>query len=161
MTPEEIEIYKTYVDSSLRLTELRHSMNRFNLTAVSGIFAGAWIVISRDNTDPLLGFAVALFAALLVGLVGRTWKLNICYFRDLNSAKFKVIHKMEKSLPVQPFTDEWAIIKSASSCRKTLTSWEEYFPTVLSWLLWPSGIGLPVYLLMLLCSHDELAALIR
>jgi hypothetical protein len=156
-----LEIYKTYVDSSLRLTELRHSANRFNLTVVSGIVAAAWMVISRNGATPLYGVAVALIAACLVGVIGRIWKLNICYFRDLSSAKFKVIHKMEDTLPVKPFTDEWTIVNSNSRCKRTLTNWEEYLPTALSWMLLPTAICMLVYLLMLLCSYDELAAIFQ
>ena len=34
------------------------------------------------------------------------WYVNIGSYRNLNRAKFNVIHTMEKSLPVQMFIDE-------------------------------------------------------
>lgn len=31
-------------------------------------------------------------------------------YRQLNSAKFRVLHKIEERLPLQPYTEEWSIV---------------------------------------------------
>ena len=38
------------------------------------------------------------------------WYRLIRSYRDLNSAKFKVIHQIEKKLPLSPFDAEWEAV---------------------------------------------------
>lgn len=144
MTHEDktLEIYKVFVDSSLRLTERRQSMNRFNLTIVSGLAAAAWVIISTDNINPKLGFLIGILAIWIISLIGTSWKCTIRYYRELSSAKFKVIHKMENEFPAKPFTEEWSIVKSDNKNKQCLTNWEEFLPSILQALFWPSMITL-------------------
>ena len=43
-------------------------------------------------------------------------------YRTLNAAKWTVINGIEGDLPIQPFTDEWAILKAAPLERAVLRS---------------------------------------
>ena len=52
------------------------------------------------------------WAFALPGLVlAATWWLLLRSYRILNSAKFKVIQRMEERLPAAPFKDEWIELK--------------------------------------------------
>jgi hypothetical protein len=47
----------------------------------------------------------------LAGILAcRYWSRSILSYKTLNTAKFRVINEMERSLAVQPFTDEWALL---------------------------------------------------
>jgi hypothetical protein len=56
-------------------------------------------------------FGVVLTA--LVGLVlAAAWWLLLRSYRELNRAKFTVIHELEKNLAAAPFTREWELVRS-------------------------------------------------
>ncbi len=38
------------------------------------------------------------------------WVRNVTSYKTLNAAKFDVIQKLEKRLPIQPYSDEWALL---------------------------------------------------
>jgi hypothetical protein len=40
------------------------------------------------------------------------WYRLVRSYKDLNSAKFKVIHEIEKSLPISPYDAEWEAVGS-------------------------------------------------
>lgn len=47
------------------------------------------------------------------------WIRAVRSYKSLNSAKFKIIIKMEKRLPVAAFHDEWELLKDAGGKRHT------------------------------------------
>ena len=38
------------------------------------------------------------------------WVLNLKSYRSLNTAKYKVIHRIEEKLPIKLFDDEWELL---------------------------------------------------
>ncbi|QQZ55324.1 hypothetical protein IFE09_18150 [Streptomyces microflavus] len=55
----------------------------------------------------------AAFAVTLAGVtLSATWWLQLRSYRDLNTAKFKGINKIEERLPVKIFADEWEALRS-------------------------------------------------
>ena len=61
---------------------------------------------------------------ILVGISGIAisflWLLTLKSFRSLNSAKFKVIHEVEKNLSFSLFKEEWKYLDEGKSPRKYL-----------------------------------------
>lgn len=47
-------------------------------------------------------------------MIAGAWWLLLRSYRDLSKAKWDVIEKMEKQLPLQPFADEWMSLKQDS-----------------------------------------------
>lgn len=82
-----------------RISARRMIANTFFATVNTGLLA-------------LLGDGGLPCYVSLAGVVlSFVWWALLKSYRDLNSAKFKVIHEMEKRLPVKIFDDEWAILK--------------------------------------------------
>lgn len=54
--------------------------------------------------------SILIFVAGIVVCV--LWLLFIRNYKQLNSAKFDVINRIEKELPAQPYCDEWEKLKS-------------------------------------------------
>jgi len=95
------EQYKLFAESAEKVSDRRQSTNNYFLTLNSALlaFTGYLTSISFRIWHIVLALA-GIFICIL-------WILNIKSFRTLNSAKFKLLHKMEEQLPVKLFTDEW------------------------------------------------------
>lgn len=116
-TPEEygdlhsahtLEIYKLYLEMADRVSSRRHSANSFFLTINTGLVALAgYTGFNRSAATDFEPY-------LLVSLAGITlcflWYRIIRSYRDLNSAKFKVIHEIENHLPLRPYDAEWTAV---------------------------------------------------
>lgn len=93
------EIYSLAVEMADRISGRRVIANSFFASINTGLIA----LLGSKNFP----WYVAL-AGVVLSLV---WWALLKSYRDLNSAKFKVINAMEERLPVQIFTDEWAKLK--------------------------------------------------
>ena len=96
--------YQMYVGMADRISARRQTANSFFLpinTALVGLVGD----LSLGRTQPGVDSFVA------VGLAGMVlcylWYRIIRSYRDLNTAKFKVVHEMEKLLPLRPYDAEW------------------------------------------------------
>jgi hypothetical protein len=96
-----LEQYKLYVEMADRISERRQSANSYFLSVNSAILAFVGYVTSKESSDYLwlLGIAGATLSFL--------WYRLIRSYRDLNTAKFKVVHQIEKKLPISPYDAEW------------------------------------------------------
>ncbi|MCB9585273.1 MAG: hypothetical protein H6718_07740 [Polyangiaceae bacterium] len=103
-----LEQYKMAVDSSLRVTEWRYRANQFGLAAVGGMLAAfGWVVKAAGESARW-----PLVAACIFGVVfALYWLQTIRSHRQLNSAKFKIIHQIEVRFPVRFFAAEWELVK--------------------------------------------------
>lgn len=137
----KIEIYKMYVETSQKISDCRININKYFITLNLGIvgissFAEIWIV---------------LIFAMMMNCV---WASQILTCKNLNKAKFDVIHRIEEDMPYQPFKDEYVIIKQ-SKCRN-FTSADKYLPWLLNafyfiTLLFLYGEKLRNYIKCLIC----------
>ncbi len=122
-----LELYKTAVQMADNVSARRAGANSFFLTlntalaAVVGIVSAARKPPPHGNLPTFDAFGIVLTA--IAGIVlALTWQALLRYYRRLNRAKWDVINTLEKRLPAQPFTDEWAILHPAPSPGKTLPS---------------------------------------
>lgn len=100
-----LEIYKVYLEMVDRISGRREKANSFFLAinaALITILAKDVFGIRPDASNPL-GLLVPVSAVVLCYL----WYRIIRSYRDLNSAKFKVIHAIERQLPLRPYDAEW------------------------------------------------------
>lgn len=93
--------WQTCVEMANAVSDRRDSMNNLFVTINLALVAAVSFNWEREN-----------IAMLIVGVINcAIWMLFIRNYGNLNSAKFKVISKLEKHLPTQPFDDEWQIVK--------------------------------------------------
>ncbi len=139
------EQYKMFVEMADRVSTRRNLANTFFLTlhtliiGVAGIFfenklqlANVWLIIL-----PL----IAILALCYVW-----WRLILSY-RQLNSAKFKVIDWYEKRLPTSPYVSaEWRALGEGKDPKlyKPLTDVERWIPLLFG-LLYLIGSALIVF----------------
>ena len=120
-SPAVLELYRLAVEMADRVSARRTTANSFFLALHATV---ATIV-------GLLGFQTAAIGApgapgaaapthdpiptLVIGIVGvllsAAWWLGLRSYRDLNTAKFSVITKLEEQLPVDIFRAEWQLLK--------------------------------------------------
>ena len=99
-----LEQYKIYVELADKISERRQSANSYFLTVNSALLAFVGYVTTKDTSDYLW----------LLGIAGMTlsylWYRLVRSYRGLNTAKFLVIHAIEKRLPLSPYDAEWKML---------------------------------------------------
>ena len=145
MTPEDygekyddhlLEQYKLYVEMADRVSQRRDQSNRFYVTIVSAL-AAIVIVIARfgvpaDNANGVLSDIAFLVAGLFGLALSAVWFLNIRSYRVLNSAKFDIINRMEKQLPIAAYKEKWKIARPPKRHRPyfQLSRVEQFVPAI-------------------------------
>lgn len=103
-----LEMYKIYVEMADRISTRRQSANSFFLSINTALVALIGYVQLGKKTDESIDFY------WVVGIAGMAlcyaWYRLIKSYKDLNSGKFKVIHEIEKRLPLSPYDAEWEAI---------------------------------------------------
>jgi hypothetical protein len=127
-----LELYKTAVEMADRTSARRAGANSFFLTLNTAFAAVVGIVSSARKPPPhgnlptfdAYGLVLTAVAGIVLSL---TWRALLRYYRRLNAAKFDVINEMEKSLPVKPYTDEWATLHPPPKAGETPTKWTRWW----------------------------------
>lgn len=102
-----LEQYKKYLDMADKISDRRSSANTFFLTVNTGLISAFGLAnLASQRTSKFLFIAGGLAAILL----SYSWYRLIRAYRDLSSAKFNVIHEIEKHLPLRPFAAEWEAV---------------------------------------------------
>lgn len=135
-----LEQYKLFVHTSLDVTSKRLESNKFHLALNSVVFGLAGYMTTIEE------YLVIVLLSLVGVLISLVWLKNICAYRELNSAKFKVIHELEEHLPASLFKCE-----EEHYLRKYhgLTSTEKFYPLIFSVLyivlIIICSVNLPAY----------------
>ena len=99
-----LEQYKIYIESAEKVSDRRSNANTIYLTLTTSIIGVIGYVKTKDfdnNEYLVLGLSIS---AILICIY---WVNLLENYRKLNSGKFKVIHKIEKLLPLNLFNVEW------------------------------------------------------
>jgi hypothetical protein len=91
----QLRIYELYERSVHGISDRRQLANSFYLT-ICTVVVGYQVQFGENALLTVAGVAIC-------GL----WLRAIKSYRDINSAKFKVIHEIEALLPLRPYTAEW------------------------------------------------------
>lgn len=89
--------WQTCVEMANATSQRRDTMNNIFVTLNLAIIAAVSFVWDLKS---LFVLAAGVVVCVL-------WMLFIRNFKLLNTAKFKVINKLEKKLPTEPFKEEW------------------------------------------------------
>jgi hypothetical protein len=95
-----MEQYKLYVELMDRTSQRRMAANTFYISANAALLTVAtWF---KDS------FGQYIFLVSVVGIVLAVfWLFSIKSYGQLNTGKFRVIHEIEKHLPLNLFAYEW------------------------------------------------------
>jgi hypothetical protein len=123
-----LEQYKIYLTSAENISNRRQTANAFFVTVNTALIS----LVSYLNLGAIaptkLYWAVSLAGIAICFM----WYRLVRSYKDLNSAKFKVIHEIEKSLPISPYDDEWEAVGRGEDSQLYLpfTHIEIYVPWV-------------------------------
>jgi len=127
-----LEQYKLYVETAEEVSRKRQKTNTYFLSLNSFllILSGYLTTISFQFWHILIFFAGIVICIL--------WILNLQSYREINTAKYKVIHKMEKKLPVKLFDDEWTLLGRGKNNKlyRKLSVVEQWVPAMFIFLYW-------------------------
>lgn len=101
-----LEQYKLYQNSAENISNRRQTANSFFVTINTAIIS----LISYLNFGSSSSAKYYWLIALGGIAISYMWYRLIRSYRDLNSAKFKVIHEIEKCLPICPYDAEWEAV---------------------------------------------------
>lgn len=110
-----LEQYRIYLHVFNSTNERRQKSNEFFLglnTAIIGI-------LGYVETKSLPNSNIIFLLVPFVGIsIGYCWYKIIKSYRQLNKAKFKVIHSVEQKLPITLFETEWHILGKGKDKKK-------------------------------------------
>lgn len=102
--------YELYVEMADRVSQRRGTANTFFITLNTGVFALIAGVFEGRVDAPGAILAVVTLVLVAQCLV---WFWILRSYRQLNSAKWKIVGEMEKCLPAKPWSDaEWVSMGS-------------------------------------------------
>ena len=128
-----IEQYKMFVESANKVSERRGQTNAFYISVLTALLVILSLIIEKNTFSDqthLVFFSIGLLGCFLCIV----WGLNIQSYKQLNSAKFKVIHDMESNLPYACFDKEWEYLGRGKDSKKylKLSIIEKFVPLILS-----------------------------
>ncbi|MEV5145563.1 hypothetical protein AB0L14_14245 [Streptomyces sp. NPDC052727] len=106
--PTVLDLYKLAVEMADRVSARRGSANAFFLSVQTTLISIIALTYERLEKAHQCVFLALSFAGITLSA---SWWLQLRSYRDLNSAKFTVINKIEEKLPLKLFKDEWETLK--------------------------------------------------
>lgn len=111
-----LSIYKLYVEMADRISMRRQNANSFFLTINSaiiavlgyvqfGVYLGAKLGVESGQTNDFY-WIISLLGMILCFV----WFRLVWSYKQLNSAKYQVIHHIEQRLPIAPYDAEWEAV---------------------------------------------------
>jgi hypothetical protein len=91
-----------------RVSSRREHANSFFLTLNTAVVGFVGYLVGTDKvsaTDPWL-----LFIAVSGAVLSYLWYRIIRSYKGISSAKFRVVHEIERLLPLRPYDAEWEFV---------------------------------------------------
>lgn len=107
-----LEQYKLYVEMADRISQRRTSANSYFLSVNSAILAFVGYLTSTKDTFEYL-WVLALAGMALTAF----WYTGIISYKNLNTAKWAVVHEIEKRLPISPYDAEWDAVQRGNNSK--------------------------------------------
>lgn len=120
------EQYKLYVEMSNEISKRRHQTNSFYISLSSAIIALFSLITVKIGTINSEFISLLPIFGLITCFI---WFTHLKSYKKLNSAKFKIINKIEEQLPCKGFSDEWEIL--GKDRYKRFTDIEKYVPIIM------------------------------
>ena len=140
-----IEQYKIYLESIEKISDRRQSANKFFLTINTVLISIIGLSFQNDFLKDILFFKLFIvFAGILFCII--FWFLIRAY-KQLNTGKFKVLHKIESKLPLAIYEYEWEILGEGKN--KKLYYPFSHIELLIPWLF---GVIYFVLLIIFICK---------
>jgi hypothetical protein len=98
-----LDQYKIYLEMADNISNRRQSANSFFLSVNTAIIAlVTYLNLGNDTASKY--YPIIALAGMIICFA---WYRLIRSYKDLNTAKFKVLHEIESRLPVAPYDEEW------------------------------------------------------
>lgn len=126
-----LEQYKMYVEMADRISSRRNLANVFFLSLNTTLITVIGIALEKMTLK--LSFEITLMLIISFECVCVVWWWLLRSYRNLNSAKYKVIGNLEKQLPSSPYwSAEWHELGEGKSLRKylPLSFLEQFIPII-------------------------------
>ena len=122
-----IEQYKLYVEMADRVSQRRMIANSFFVSVHTALIAAFVVLISSHILSATILGSAPFVAVLLLCFL---WWRTIVSYGQLNSAKFSVVHDIEKYLPLSPYEAEWKAVGEGKNPRlyRPVTHIENWIP---------------------------------
>jgi hypothetical protein len=123
--------YEVYVEMADRISARRSIANAFFLTLHTFLLSA--LAFAYQNEAMSLHRSVVLFPLAVALVLCALWWLLISSYRQLNTAKYKVIGELEKRLPASPYwSAEWKALGEGKHLKQyiPLTHIEQWVPIV-------------------------------
>lgn len=104
-----LDQYKLYVEMADRISQRRTTANQYFLAVNTAIFGFIGYLTVKDTNEHL--WLIALAGVTLTYL----WYIIITSYRNLNTAKWSVVHEIEKRLPIRPYDAEWKFVERGTN----------------------------------------------
>ena len=108
--PSLLDQYRLLVESSERVVARRQTANTFFLSINSALLIAAGVLFREGDVMSVVGGGVGTALSLAGLLICFVWRRMVTSFRQLNTAKFEIIHLLEQHLPAAVFKAEWAAL---------------------------------------------------
>lgn len=100
-----LQQYIHYAETTKAVSSQRLRSNRFYVSVLSGLLVVFTFVAGRV---PSALHSISIGGIGVIGVIlCALWKQTIESHRDLNTAKFNVVNRMEEDLPYQVYSEEW------------------------------------------------------
>tara|TARA_Y100000310_G_C20702291_1_gene831009 strand:+ start:4312 stop:4818 length:507 start_codon:yes stop_codon:yes gene_type:complete len=131
-TNQALDYYKLCIAAAEQISSRRQSANSFFLTINTVLISFVSYSSIEELTINWTFFAVS-FAGIAICLM---WRRLILSYKELNSAKFKVILALEEKLPFKPYAAEWLSLGEGKNpaIHRPFSSMEAYVPLVFIFL---------------------------
>ena len=142
-----LEIYKIYLEMGDKISTRREKANSFFLalnTAVIGLVGYANValgVVAQSSRIPITIAGIVL---------SYLWYRMIRSHKDLNSAKFRVLHAIESFLPLRPYDAEWEAVGRGKNSKLYLPF--THIEIIVPWIF----IALHLYFLIIMIPFKQL-----
>lgn len=100
-------IYQLAVEMADRVSQRRQAANSFGLALNSALVSAEGAVLAIKHAHPMWWPLLLAAAGVWESVI---WGWMIRSYRQLNGAKYLVIHELEQMLSAAPYTREWDIL---------------------------------------------------
>jgi len=131
-----MEQYKLYIEMADRVSARRSTANTFFLAANTLLISIFGAIVGKDASCPNSNWMLFPLFAVSGLSFSVAWFHIVRSYGQLNSGKFKVIHKIEEKLPLALFKAEWTILAKGRDPKlyRPLTDVERYAPLTFAML---------------------------
>lgn len=136
---QAFDTYKLYLEMVDRISDRREKANGFFLAVSAALLT----LLSKGPDEPIVMRCVVPLASCILCVI---WARMIRSYRDLNTAKFKIVHALEQHLEVRPYVAEWEAVERGNNPRLYLpfTHVEKAVP----WLFFWFNVALLLYVVV-------------